>query len=154
MHLINWSSVSVRTSIKIDGLPVCWSGAFRCVLTHCGLQGGWFRLVWQPQHLGTSGFLPARGLFSIPRVKCGAICSATKLGWNWVIHQDNDLKHTRKSTAEWLKSKIQGAAMVQLKFRSQSKWNAVLGAHRGCGLRVGRKPVSNIQATLASSCCC
>jgi len=35
MHLINWSSVSVSTSIKAEILTVCWSGAFRCVC-----QGG------------------------------------------------------------------------------------------------------------------
>ena len=38
MHLFNWSSVAVSTSIKAEVLSVCLSGAFRCVLTQC--QGG------------------------------------------------------------------------------------------------------------------
>jgi len=38
MQLTDWSSAGVSPSIKAGSLAVCWSGAFRCVLTQC--QGG------------------------------------------------------------------------------------------------------------------
>ena len=48
--LINWSSVSVSTSIKANDLSVCCSGAFRCVLTQC--QGGkTSAVIWEKQLL-------------------------------------------------------------------------------------------------------
>ena len=40
------------------------------------------------------------------RVKCETIYISTKIGWNWIMQQDNDPKHDSKSTTEWLEKKM------------------------------------------------
>ena len=41
----------------------------------------------------------------IPKEKVRPSLCDLKLKWTWVLQQDNDLKHTSKSTSEWLKEK-------------------------------------------------
>lgn len=56
-----------------------------------------------PEHLAVIESTITPLVFCI--VKCEASCPTAKAWPNWVTQQDNDLKHTSKSTMECLKKK-------------------------------------------------